>query len=67
MRETQFHAEVVSVFIAILEREQQAEAREQLAGSKPEAADDSLWSGAFRTSPGIPLSPGTAPTSSLSS
>ena len=64
---TQFHAEVVSVFIAILEREQQMEAGEQPAGLKPETADDSLWSGAFRASPGTTLLPGTAPASSLSS
>ena len=42
---TQFHAGVVDVFIEILERERQMEARGEYVGSRPSAADDALWSG----------------------
>ena len=41
---TQFHAQVVNTFTSILERERQMEARGEYAGSRPSAADDSLWS-----------------------
>ena len=44
---TQFHAGVVDVFVAILERERQLEASGQFVGSQPGHADDSLWSGSF--------------------
>lgn len=44
---TQFHAGVVEVFVAILEREMQLEASGQPLDRKPEMADDSLWSGSF--------------------
>ena len=42
---TQFHAGVVDVFIEILERERQIEARGEYVGSRPSAADDALWAG----------------------
>ncbi len=41
---TQFHAEVVEIFISILERERQMEARGEAVGAKPAVADDALWS-----------------------
>ncbi len=41
---TQFHAEVVEIFISILERERQMEARGEAVGKKPAVADDALWS-----------------------
>jgi putative nucleotidyltransferase with HDIG domain len=53
---TQFHAGVIEVFVAILEREQQMEARGQRVGAESEVANDSLWSGSFGTSPGPSLS-----------
>lgn len=40
---TQFHAQVVEVFIAILQREKEMEETGQHAAPKPELADDSLW------------------------
>ncbi len=42
---TQFHSDVVDVFLSILERERQMEARGEYVGSRPSAADDSLWAG----------------------
>ena len=54
---TQFHADVVEVFISVLEREQQLEARGQAIGPKPTSADDSLWSGPYDpTAPAYSLS-----------
>ncbi len=47
---TQFHAEVVEIFISILKREQQLEASGKRIGPKPSAADDSLWSGSLGAS-----------------
>ncbi len=44
---TQFHAGVVSVFTAILEREREMEAAGLEVGPKPGLADDSLWSGSY--------------------
>ena len=44
---TQFHADVVEVFISVLERERQREARGLAVGPKPSMADDSLWSGPY--------------------
>ena len=44
---TQFHASVVEVFISVLERERQLEARGKPVGPKPTVADDSLWSGPY--------------------
>jgi len=41
---TQFHAEVVEIFISILEREQRMEARGEAVGTEPAVADDALWS-----------------------
>ena len=41
---TQFHAEVVKVFVAILERERKMESRGEPVGAKPAVADDALWS-----------------------
>ena len=41
---TQFNAEVVEIFISILEREQKMEARGEAVGTKPAVADDALWS-----------------------
>lgn len=40
---TQFHAQVVEVFIAILQREKDLEETGQHVVSKPDFADDSLW------------------------
>ncbi len=40
---TQFHAQVVEVFIAILQREKELEETGQYAAPKPDRADDSLW------------------------
>ena len=40
---TQFHAQVVEVFIAILQREKKLEETGQHAAPKPDLADDSLW------------------------
>lgn len=47
---TQFQAEVVDIFIAILERERQLEAAGKPAGSQPGIFDDSLWSGSYDSS-----------------
>lgn len=47
---TQFHADVVEVFISVLEREWQLEASGRAVGPKPGVADDSLWSGSYDTS-----------------
>ncbi len=44
---TQFHPGVVSVFVAILERERQLEAAGIPIGPKSEATDDSLWSSSY--------------------
>ncbi len=41
---TQFNAEVVEIFISILDREQKMEARGEAVGTKPAVADDALWS-----------------------
>ena len=41
---TQFHAQVVDVFIAILQREKEMEEAGQSVAPKPDLADDSLWS-----------------------
>ena len=41
---TQFHAEVVEVFISILDRERRMEARGEPVGKKPAVAGDALWS-----------------------
>ena len=41
---TQFHAQVVEVFIAILQREKELEETGQQAGPNPDLANDSLWS-----------------------
>ena len=46
---TQFHPDVVEVFIAVLERERQLEASGRSVGPKPGVADDSLWSGSYDT------------------
>lgn len=40
---TQFHAQVVEVFIAILQREKEMEDMGQHTAPKPDLADDSLW------------------------
>ncbi len=40
---TQFHAQVVEVFIAILQREKELEETGQHVAPKPDVADDSLW------------------------
>jgi len=40
---TQFHAQVVEVFIAILQREKELEETGRYAALKPDRADDSLW------------------------
>lgn len=54
---TQFHANVVEVFISVLERERQLEACGQAVGPKPSLADDSLWSGPYdSTTPAYSLS-----------
>ena len=50
---TQFHPEVVAVFIAILEREQQMEARGERVAPKPSLADDSLWSSPLEPAPAL--------------
>ena len=47
---TQFQAEVVKNFIAILEREQKMEAKGEAVGAKPAVANDSLWSSPLSTS-----------------
>ena len=47
---TQFHSEVVEIFISILRREQQLEASGKRVGPKPSLADDSLWSGPLNAS-----------------
>ncbi len=47
---TQFHAEVVEIFVSILERERKMEARGEAVGKKPAVADDSLWSGPISAS-----------------
>jgi len=47
---TQFNAEVVKIFVAILEREQKMEARGEAVGKKPAVADDSLWSSPLSSS-----------------
>ena len=44
---TQFHADVVEVFISVLEREQQREAHGLAFGPKLTSDDDSLWSGPY--------------------
>ena len=44
---TQFHADVVDTFIAVLEREKQLEAAGQPLGPKPDMIDDSLWSSSY--------------------
>ncbi len=41
---TQFNAQVVDIFVAILERERGMEARGEALGKKPAVAGDSLWS-----------------------
>ena len=40
---TQFHAQVVEVFIAILQREKEMEEAGQSVAPKPDLTDDSLW------------------------
>ncbi len=46
---TQFQAQVVEVFLAILERERQLEAAGLALGPKPAVTDDSLWSGSYQS------------------
>ena len=43
---TQFHSQVVEIFVAILERERQSD----VVSPKQEPANDSLWSGSFKAS-----------------
>ena len=47
---TQFHADVVDVFVAILQRENEIEASGRAVAPKPDRADDSLWSAPLGTS-----------------
>lgn len=56
---TQFHADVVEVFIAILHRENELEATGRPVAPKPDLADDSLWSAPLGTSGPLPVAVGS--------
>ncbi len=55
---TQFHTDVVEVFIAILHRENELEATGRHVAPKPELADDSLWSAPLGTSGAVSMAAG---------